>query len=370
MKPRPASALPRHPSGPEAPLKVRSDTRTISVVLCTYNGGRFLGEQLESLAAQTTLPSELIIGDDGSQDDTLDVVRQFARHSPFPVTIHENRERLGYRRNFLATAQQASGDYIAFCDQDDVWLPEKLRTCLDALQAPSMALVAHAYLVVDADLREMPVQPPATSVIQPPGYGEHPPLVLGFTQVFHRSLIQAFDLTDLPSDPLTTDRPMAHDQWVSFAADLVGCTRFLPDRLALYRQHGANVYGAIIPGRPLGFVERLYRNASQAELRVAGEIAARKAQMAEAARLGDLSGFPNAASNLAAAIRYWQKLADSYSARSHIRGGTSRLIRAGRWLKALASGAYDYGLADMIKLGGKDLVSGVLLPRAPDSQQE
>ncbi len=365
MKPRPASAPPSHPSRLEDPLKVRSDPSTISVVLCTYNGGRFLREQLESLAAQTTLPSELVVGDDGSQDDTLDVVRQFARHSPFPVTIHENRERLGYRRNFLATAQRASGDYIAFCDQDDVWHPDKLRMCLDALRAPSMALVVHAYLIVDADLREMPVQPPATSLIQPPGYGEHPPVILGFTQVYHRSLIQAFDLTDLPLDPLNTDRPMAHDQWVSFAADLVGCTRFLPDRLALYRQHGANVYGAGTGSRPPGFVERLYRNASQAELRVAGEIAARKAQMAEAARLGDLSAFPEAAGNLAEAIRYWRKLADSYAARSHIRGGANLMVRARRWVQALRKGAYDDGLAATIKLGGKDLVSGVLFPKRP-----
>lgn len=348
-------------------MKQRLHPETVSVVLCSYNGGKYVGEQLESLASQTTLPTELIVGDDGSEDDTLDIVRAFAARSPFPVRIHENGERLGYRRNFLHTAQHASGTYIAFCDQDDVWLPEKIRTCLTALRDPSVALVVHGYAIVDAELRELPVQLPPESETRPPGFGEHLPKAQGFTQVFHRSLIQAFDVKTLPLDPQNTDRQIAHDQWVSFAADLVGSTRVIPDRLALYRQHGANVYGARTQPRRPTLSDRLYNTATGRELQIASEIANSKAMMAETARVADLAAFPDAEANLMRASRYWRKLARSYAVRSHIRGGRNWVTRAGRWSEALGTGAYDFSLAYAFKLGGKDLVSGVLFPPKSDS---
>jgi glycosyltransferase involved in cell wall biosynthesis len=347
---------------PEAHLKRSLESQPVSVVLCTFNGGKFLRAQLESLAAQTIPPTELIIGDDGSADDTLEIARAFAANSRFPVIIHENRERRGYRQNFLDTAKYASGKYIAFCDQDDVWRPQKLEACLNALLDPYVVLATHSYFIVDAELQPLPARSNYAPSTQGPGYGEHLPLRLGFTQVFRSSLITAFDVDHRPNDPLNTDLPMAHDQWVSFAADLVGTTRFLPERLAFYRQHHSNVYGVGSQPRRLSLRELIYRNGSVDELRLAGEIAEGKAMMAETASIAALSAIPGAAENLKRGSRYWRKLAISYAMRSSIRNGDNLGSRAAKWAMALGSGAYDFGLAHTVKQCGKDLIAGVLFP--------
>lgn len=99
----------------------------ISVAMCTFNGGRYLGIQLESIAAQTLLPCELIVCDDGSTDDTIAILKQFRANAPFPVTIVENASRMGSTRNFDQAIGMSRGEFIALCDQDDRWLPQKLE---------------------------------------------------------------------------------------------------------------------------------------------------------------------------------------------------------------------------------------------------
>lgn len=99
---------------------------TISIALCTCNGERFLGEQLASLASQSCLPSELVVCDDASDDGTYDLLENFARSAPFPVRLYRNQKRLGIGQNFEQAIRLCSGSVIALCDQDDVWLPEKL----------------------------------------------------------------------------------------------------------------------------------------------------------------------------------------------------------------------------------------------------
>src|SRR6266700_2789050 len=98
----------------------------ISVVLCTCNGGRYLKEQLESIAQQTRPPAELVVCDDNSSDDTISVLTDFAARAPFPVHVVKNSQRLGSTRNFDQAIGLASGEFIALCDQDDRWAPEKL----------------------------------------------------------------------------------------------------------------------------------------------------------------------------------------------------------------------------------------------------
>ena len=98
----------------------------ISVAMATYNGERFLEEQLRSLGEQTTLPDELVVCDDTSTDRTPQILAQFAKRASFPVKLFTNDQRLGWRKNFLKAARLCTSEYIAFCDQDDVWLKEKL----------------------------------------------------------------------------------------------------------------------------------------------------------------------------------------------------------------------------------------------------
>ena len=122
---------------------------TVTVVMATYNGADFVEEQLKSLAAQTTLPYELVVSGDGSSDATLDIVRRFSEHAPFPVIVRQNERRLGYGENFLSAVSLATGDYIAFRDQDDVWHPDKISVSLRELVATGAELFVHTAAVID-----------------------------------------------------------------------------------------------------------------------------------------------------------------------------------------------------------------------------
>src|SRR5690349_20095217 len=103
--------------------------KPISVAMCTYNGARFLPEQLESIAAQTRLPGELVVCDDRSTDESAEIVRDFARRSPFSVRLEINQENLGSTKNFEKAIGLCQGEIIALADQDDVWHGQKL-SCL------------------------------------------------------------------------------------------------------------------------------------------------------------------------------------------------------------------------------------------------
>lgn len=111
----------------------------ISVALCTYNGARFLREQLESIAAQTLLPVELVICDDGSTDDTLVMLETFQASASFHVLIHRNTQTLGVTQNYAQAIERCSGAYIALADQDDVWAPEKLERLSRPLESDTAA---------------------------------------------------------------------------------------------------------------------------------------------------------------------------------------------------------------------------------------
>lgn len=102
--------------------------RTVSIVMCTYNGEQYLREQLDSLACQTYPIMELIIQDDGSTDRTGDIINEYKRtHPELNIIFYRNATNLGFNRNFFSAILKAKGDYIACCDQDDIWEPCKLE---------------------------------------------------------------------------------------------------------------------------------------------------------------------------------------------------------------------------------------------------
>ena len=111
-----------------------NSSRTISVALCTYNGAPYLGEQLQSIAAQTRRPDEVVIFDDGSSDDTVARRAAVRRDGSFPVRVQVNPQNLGCRENFAACITACTGETIALSDQDDVWLPHKLERLTKALK--------------------------------------------------------------------------------------------------------------------------------------------------------------------------------------------------------------------------------------------
>lgn len=125
----------------------------VSIAMATYNGERFLKAQLDSFARQTLLPFELVACDDGSTDNTMDILRQFAAEAAFPVRIYRNPERLGIRDNFLRALEICEGDLVAFSDQDDVWLPEKLAACAAGFEPNDVTAVTHGVSFADAGLK-------------------------------------------------------------------------------------------------------------------------------------------------------------------------------------------------------------------------
>ncbi|GHS94544.1 glycosyl transferase [Planctomycetales bacterium] len=117
---------------------------TISVVLAAYRGEKYIGEQLRSLFAQTRLPDEILIGDDSPDDATRRAIADVLPEKPASVQLEVivNPQQLGHLKNFENLCAQAGGDFIFFCDQDDVWLPEKIATLSAVLANHSDKMLA------------------------------------------------------------------------------------------------------------------------------------------------------------------------------------------------------------------------------------
>ena len=221
---------------------------SISVAMATYNGQKFIREQLDSLAAQQHLPSELVITDDASSDKTVAIAEQFATHARFPVHIHRNNKRLGYRANFMRGASLCISDLIAFCDQDDIWSPRKLALCIEPFRDPAVLLAHHnAEAVTEAGKRLGNLDHWASAPMMPPlslcPIGWETPFALGFTEVFHRSILKFSDLREMSLAHNGLRAPMAHDEWVFFIASVFGEIVYIDNALASYRQHGSNLFG-------------------------------------------------------------------------------------------------------------------------------
>ncbi len=222
---------------------------TISIAMCTYNGARYVAEQLASFGGQTRLPDELVVCDDCSTDATAEVVNEFAAEAPFPVRLHINERNLGSTKNFEQAIGLCAGDIVALADQDDVWLGEKLAR-LEAVLAgePDVGLVFSDAELVDAALqplgrrlwatvggaearRKLRHRAQAFNLLLP-GW-----TVTGATMAFraeYRSLVL----------PIPADIAMIHDGWIALLISAVARVRLIEEPLLLYRQHAAQQIGA------------------------------------------------------------------------------------------------------------------------------
>ena len=230
----------------------------VSVAMATYNGARFILEQLNSIAAQTVPPAELVVTDDASSDDTVAIVKAFAEAAAFPVRIYENAARLGYRGNFMRNVALCTSDIIALCDQDDVWYPEKLEQMLAPFADADVVLAYHEAWLIDGHGKRIEL----ARIL--PLEAKSPPSSLfplrnpyGFSMLIRRELVDFSDLWPKSVDNLKTDTMMAHDQWFFFLACALGTIAFVDVPLAGYRQHDNNTYGVERPPRTVG--ERIAR---------------------------------------------------------------------------------------------------------------
>ncbi|RYY91810.1 MAG: glycosyltransferase, partial [Chitinophagaceae bacterium] len=114
----------------------------VSVVMCTYNGARFVGEQLESILQQTYSPIEVIVADDASKDDTYELLQQYAARDG-RIRLSRNAQNTGYNINFSNACAAATGDFIAIADQDDIWESTKIAELMDAIQKDDNIVLVH-----------------------------------------------------------------------------------------------------------------------------------------------------------------------------------------------------------------------------------
>jgi glycosyltransferase involved in cell wall biosynthesis len=222
----------------------------ISIAMATYNGERFLEKQLRSLSEQVRLPDEVVICDDASTDRTPEILAQFAKLAPFPVRVVINDRRLRWRQNFMKAASLCTSDYIAFCDQDDIWVPDKLSVVSRYLDRDRCILLQHGYRLIDDD---------GNSISDDIKYARSGPEALwrinfGFTQVFHRSLLEFSHLWESSVDIFAEG---GHDGWIAFLASLYDETVIIDDVLVYYRQHSTNVVGFVHPASAVNIKRNL-----------------------------------------------------------------------------------------------------------------
>lgn len=217
----------------------------ISVVIATHNGSAFIREQLRSLVAQTVRPVEIIVSDDESTDNTLEIVREFVSLSNIPIIIFRNSPALGFRDNFLRGALRARGHFVAFCDQDDIWDPRKIELCSRHIDDRAVSMIAHTAVSVDAGNRALRLfsQGIQRDGVKPPLSYDPWLTFFGFSIVFRRDLLDLWDIEDRFTDFIVPSAMIAHDRWVTFLAQVVGQVVEIDVPLVRYRQHGNNLFG-------------------------------------------------------------------------------------------------------------------------------
>lgn len=204
----------------------------ISVCIATYNGEKFIEEQLDSILPQLAVSDELIISDDGSKDTTLAIIKRYAEQDR-RIRFFQGPGK-GVIANFEFAINQSQGDFIFLADQDDVWLPEKVQTTLKFFQNhPEKYLVISDLVIVDEHLKEIE-----------PSYFEYRNVKLGlFHNIVKNKYIgagMAFRSV-LKNDilPIPAQIPM-HDMWFGLIAETKNRSGLIPQKLTLYRRHASN----------------------------------------------------------------------------------------------------------------------------------
>ena len=223
-----------------------------SVIIATYNGARFIEEQLNSIFHQTVLPSEIVISDDGSTDSTIELVQSvFRQHQNLPISMKllHNFGSHGVLGNFQNAAMNANGDYIFFCDQDDIWLPNKIERLVDILDSCDEQVVIHNAQVIQETTDG------SFQLIDRYLMGSHPFDSDGLFKIdgqsevwfaFYCCAIQGMCMCvkrDYLLSLLPFSKGINHDNWILFCAAADNSLLAVSDILAHYRVHDNNTCG-------------------------------------------------------------------------------------------------------------------------------
>ena len=219
----------------------------VEVLLATYNGEKYLVEQLDSLLAQTYQNWRITAADDGSTDSTRRILEEYAAKDGRITLLPPATPHGSACANFMSLLRQSTADYIMFCDQDDVWRPEKIQYEMRAMRAtenraPNIPiLVATDLTVVTSDLKVLSESFWSYQNLDPSFTGFKSlvaqSLVTGCTVLVNRALVNHVRYQ-------MADDMIMHDWWLSLIAAAFGKICMLEEKTVLYRQHGSNSVGA------------------------------------------------------------------------------------------------------------------------------
>lgn len=218
----------------------------VSVCMATYNGERFLREQIDSILIQLASDDELIVSDDGSTDATLQILEEY-RQKDYRVKLYFNHGEHGFSRNFENAFDHANGDFIFISDQDDIWHPQKYRIMLKNLA--NNFLVHHDSVLIDAE----------GNIIQDSLY-KYCNNGIGVIKNMYKStfygshMALSKDFLDI-CRPFPTTTEIGYDVWMGLVGSILyrknGGVKFINDKLISYRRHNAAFCGNLRSSRPL-----------------------------------------------------------------------------------------------------------------------
>ena len=232
----------------------------IDILMATYNGEKYIREQIESLQNQSYRNWTLLISDDGSTDNTLAIVEAMQKADHRIKIVARNAGFHSATKNFLSLLKVSSAPYVMFCDQDDVWLRDKIETSLKAIQNKEKNLEDSTPVAVFSDSY---VTDELLNVINPsfvttlcfdPRTVSLPQLVVrnvsqGATMMLNNFLVREVKGSEIPSSF------EYHDHWIAAAAKGIGQLYYIDKPTFMYRQHSNNVVGA---DERIGFLQRLF----------------------------------------------------------------------------------------------------------------
>ncbi|GAD02747.1 glycosyltransferase family 2 protein [Agarivorans albus] len=197
--------------------------------MTSFNGEKYIEEQIVSILEQITFEDELLISDDGSTDETTNIIESFVRNDSRVKLLHG--PKAGLQSNFDFVLSQASGEYIFLSDQDDVWLPDKVKLTLSKLEIYNL-VVSDCY-IVDDKLR----------IISDSFYESNGLRVGVFSNLYKNSFLgccMAFDRKILDCVlPFPKNIPM-HDWWIGLVSSVKFNVKFTDEKLIYYRRHSSN----------------------------------------------------------------------------------------------------------------------------------
>lgn len=229
--------------------ETRARVDSVAILLATYNGSKYLRAQLDSLVDQTWDNWTIYVGDDGSSDATVELLEQFQSEHPGRLTVLSGERAGGPRANFFRLLHNCPDrhEFVALCDQDDVWHPEKLERLVDRSRVGSghePRLVYSDLSVVDESLR--PSAPSFLGQIRSRpsriSFGNQlvENAIPGCSMLLNRALMSKIRAYAGPVDSV-----LMHDWWIALIATAFGETAFVDAPLVQYRQHGSNAAGSV-----------------------------------------------------------------------------------------------------------------------------